>query len=84
MQPGEKVRVSKGQSHGGSILTYDTAVKSGNTVPEYTATNQKNNASKEKTTFDGNGTRFIDFRDQYADPEINDKYLKFPQIGVFT
>ena len=39
---------------------------------------------KDYTRFDGGGTRFFDYRDSYRDPEDGDKYLKFPQIGVFT
>ena len=80
----QRIRVSRGTSYGGSILVYDPLVKPGNTVPDYTVTIQTNAASAEKTTFDGNGTRFIEFRDIYAKPEVNDKYLKFPKIGVFT
>ena len=82
--PNDTVRVSKGQSYGGSVLTYSSTIAKGNTVPEYIATATQNKPSFEKTTFDGNGTKFLQFRDEYAPPEINDKYLKFPKIGVFT
>jgi hypothetical protein len=36
------------------------------------------------TIFDGNGTRFFDYRDEYTIPESNDKYIKFTKTGVFT
>jgi hypothetical protein len=36
------------------------------------------------TTFDGNGTRFFDNRDEYTLPESGDKYIKFTKLGVFT
>ena len=38
----------------------------------------------QETTFDQRGTRFFSYRDQYAGPEINDKYIKFPRIGEFV
>lgn len=37
----------------------------------------------EQTTFDENGTRFFQYKDEYAEPDVDDKYMKFPQIGVF-
>ena len=35
------------------------------------------------TTFDHDTTRFVSNRDQYAGPEKDAKYIKFPKIGVF-
>lgn len=35
------------------------------------------------TTFDGNLTRITEGLDNYADPETDDKYLKFPKFRVF-
>lgn len=34
------------------------------------------------TTFDEGGTRFFVYNDVYQGPDENDKYLKFPMIGV--
>lgn len=81
---GERVRVNKGNSLGGTILVYDPATKPGQSVPSYTTLISQNNPSITRTTFDGNGTKIIGYRDIYTTPESGDKYLKFPQIGVFN
>ena len=35
------------------------------------------------TTFDGGGTNFFRFTDNYASQDDGDKYVKFPQVGPF-
>ena len=35
------------------------------------------------TTFDGNGTRFFASVDTFIELDAGDKYIKFPQVGVF-
>jgi len=35
------------------------------------------------TTFDGDGTNFFRFTDNYASQDDGDKYVKFPQVGPF-
>lgn len=35
------------------------------------------------TTFDGNGTRFFADTDKFVYQDDEDKYIKFPQVGVF-
>jgi hypothetical protein len=77
----DKVQVNLGQSFSSGIIFYDVILKSTKSVPEYTSI--VGSAGRRNTYFDGHGTKFIDKRDTYADPEINDKYLKFPQTGVF-
>jgi hypothetical protein len=62
----------------------DPVVKAGETVPGWTVATKAADLTGTRTTFDGNGTKFISYRDSYADPEIGDKYLKFPQRGVFV
>ena len=37
----------------------------------------------EKTSFDGNGTRFFGSVDKFVYQDEDDKYIKFPQVGVF-
>lgn len=37
----------------------------------------------QETVFDTNSTAFFNERYKYSEPEIGDKYLKFPQIGVY-
>jgi hypothetical protein len=54
------------------------------TVPTYTLANVDTVQLKSPTTFDGESTRFVNNVDQYTTPFTNDKYLKFPRIGVFS
>ena len=79
-----ELRVNNGASYSGSVLIYDPVIPNGFSVPAYRAVTRNNNDSINRTTFDGNGTKFLNYRDVYTNPEIGDKYLKFPQIGVFT
>ena len=86
---GTKIKVAKGKSHGFSYLTYDALVDAGNTVPHYaywegSIEADSSSETRNYTRFDGGGTRFFNHRDQYtSEPESGDKYLKFPQTGVF-
>ena len=80
----QQVRVGNGVTYSSSILVYDPLVGPNNSVPTYTNLTLNNRTSTQRTTFDGNGTKFINYRDIYAAPESGDKYLKFPQIGVFN
>jgi hypothetical protein len=84
IQVGQRVRVNRGLSLGGTIQVYDPDTKVGQSVPSYTVLVSQNNASATRTTFDGNGTKIVDYRDIYTSPESGDKYLKYPQIGVFN
>jgi len=81
---GQRVRVGNGKSFGSSIVVYDPLVKTGFSVPAYSSLVVASNTSTQRTIFDGNGTKFINYRDIYSGPETGDKYLKFPQIGVFN
>jgi hypothetical protein len=85
IQLGQKIKVLDGRTYGYTFLTYDPVLQIGQNVPAYSRWNA-NDSTKTSvyTTFDGNGTRFFDHRDNYAEPETGDKYIKFPQIGVFT
>jgi hypothetical protein len=84
IEAGQQIRVGNGLTYGSSVVVYDPLVKSGFSVPAYTNLTLNNNTSTQRTIFDGNGTKFINYRDIYAAPESGDKYLKFPQIGVFN
>jgi hypothetical protein len=57
-------------------------VKSGLTLPNYSIIPQEIRVIS--TIFDGGGTRFASYRDQYIVPEQGDKYIKFTKTGVFT
>lgn len=84
VQVGQKVKVLEGNSYGFTFLTYDPILKQDASVPSYSVWSDVVKTTADATTFDGNGTRFFDYRDTYTEPEIGDKYIKFPQIGVFT
>lgn len=78
----DAVYVRKGFKYGQTNIFYDNVVKQGNNIPNYSIVNQTVNVTA--TTFDGNGTRFYDYRDTYNVPEQGDKYIKYKQTGVFT
>ena len=78
----DKLYVRNGFTYGGTNIYYDPIVKAGNTVANYSIIPQQLRTTY--TTFDGNGTRFFDNRDEYTLPESGDKYIKFTKLGVFT
>ena len=78
----EKLYVRNGFTYGGTNIFYDPEEKANNTIPNYSIIQQE--IRTQYTTFDGNGTRFYDNRDEYVLPEIGDKYIKFTKTGVFT
>ncbi len=84
IQPGQKIKVLNGKSNGFTFMIYDAILDETQTAPAYRRWQDRVRDSDLTTIFDGNGTRFFDKRDTYSDPGINDKYIKFPQIGVFT
>jgi hypothetical protein len=80
---GEKIKVLNGVTNGFTFMVYDTNISGSQTVPTYRRWKTDVETSGGYTVFDRNGTRFFDNRDNYQGPETDDKYLKFPQIGVF-
>lgn len=81
--PGDQVQINLGTTVGQSLVFYDPTLKTGNSVPEYSAVTYQTGVVTTFTKFDNNGTRFIGNQDTYAAPEQNNKYLKFPKFGVF-
>jgi hypothetical protein len=77
----DSIYVRNGFTHGGVNVYYDPVVKTNNTVPNYSEIPQEIRTTS--TVFDGNGTLFYDFRDNYVVPEQGNKYLKFPRVNVF-
>jgi hypothetical protein len=73
--------VRNGFTHGGTNIYYDPIIKSGLTIPNYSVIPQQINIVA--TTFDGGGTKFLNYRDSYSVPEQGDKYIKFAKTGVF-
>lgn len=84
VQTGEKVKILDGRTYGFSFLVYNPVLEPGQTVPAYSLWTSAAANSANYTVFDKNGTRFFDSRDSYSEPSTGDKYIKFPQIGVFT
>lgn len=81
--PGEQVQINNGFSRGQSIVFYDPTLHANRSVPEYISVTYQTGIVQKFTKFDNNGTKFFSRRDTYSVPESNNKYLKFPKIGVF-
>ncbi len=84
IETGQKIKVLDGRTYGFSFLVYNPVLDPGQTVPSYSRWTSATTDTGNYTIFDGNGTRFFDKRDTYTEPGVGDKYIKFPQIGVFT
>lgn len=80
----QRVRVFNGQTYSGAILYYNNTLTPGQTVPFYQVYKYTPDLERKRTTFNGDTTRFFSLRDQYYAPESQDKYVKFPQYGVFS
>jgi len=78
----QKLYVRNGFTYGGTNIYYDPIVKPNRVIPNYSIIPQQ--IRTQYTTFDGNGTRFFDNRDEYVLPGTGDKYIKFTKTGVFT
>lgn len=78
-----RVQIINGKSHASSIMYYNPILATGHTVPAYSVYQLSLNAVKIPTTFNAGTTKFFNNRDQYYTPDTQDKYLKFPQHGVF-
>jgi hypothetical protein len=81
----DRVQVLHGKSLAGAILYYNKnyTANSGYSVPFYSVYTITYGSVKPATTFNAGTTRFFSNRDQYYTPGSDDKYLKFPQYGVF-
>lgn len=77
-----KLYVRNGYTYGGTNIYFDPVVKSGNIIPNYSIIPEEIQIIS--TQFDGNGTRFYNYRDSYTLPESGDKYIKFAKLGVFN
>ncbi len=76
------VYVRNGYTHGGVNIYYDPIVKTNNLVPNWSKIPQQIRTTG--TTFDGDGTKFYDYRDNYIIPEQGDQSVRFPRINVFN
>jgi hypothetical protein len=77
----DNVQINKGSSYAGSTVTYSAVIQAGNSVPAYIRVSNMLSAPAAVTRFDAYGTRFINNRTTYQDPESNDTWLKFPETG---
>ena len=81
IESGDYVQINKGVKHSQSIVYYNPTLSFGQSVPSYTEIQTLLSWANETTSFDGYGTRFINNRISYENPEIGDTWLKFPATG---
>lgn len=79
----QRVQIVNGRSYAGAILYYDPILSVGQTVPEYHQFDASKIIVGRPTTFNNGSTKFTSNRDRYYAPGSQDKYLSFPQHGVF-
>lgn len=79
----DRVRVLFGKTLSSAILVYSLDLQPGQTVPYYEIF-ANNPTIRIRTTFNNDTTKFFTYRDEYYEPGTQDKYVKFPQYGVFT
>lgn len=91
-QAGDIVNVKKGATYAGRTLNFEAYPIHGASPRWWTFNqqlivdpniNDKLVKPHKETTFDSRGTRFFNYRDQYADIDSTAKYIKFPKNGVF-
>ena len=73
--------VRSGRSRGGVNIYYDPVIEEGALVPSWSKITQQ--IKKSGTTFDGDGTKFYDFRDSYVTPGEGESAVRFPRLNVF-
>lgn len=77
----DTVYVRNGYTHGGVNIYYDPLIKADKTVPNWSKIPQE--IKTRGTTFDGDGTKFYDYRDNYIIPGQGEQALRFPHLNVF-
>lgn len=75
------VYVRNGRSRGGVNIYYDPVIEEGTLVPSWSKITQQIRTSG--TIFDGDGTKFYDFRDTYLSPGQGESAVRFPRLNVF-
>jgi hypothetical protein len=81
----DRVQVISGKTFASAIIYYNNNYPSnaGFSVPFYSVYRIGYTSVTKPTTFNNGTTKFFSQRDQYYTPGSEDKYLKFPQYGVF-
>ena len=77
----DAIYVRNGYTNGGVNIYYDPFVKEGKTVPSWSKIPQQIRTTA--TTFDGDGTKFYDYRSSYVIPGQGENALRFPRLNVF-
>jgi hypothetical protein len=73
--------VRNGYTYGGINIYYDPNLKEGKLYPNFSKLGQQIKTTG--TIFDGNGSRFFDYRDSYITPGEGDTGIVFPHLNVF-
>jgi hypothetical protein len=73
--------VRNGFTHGGVNLYYDPVVKEDKLVPSFSEIPQEIRTTG--TVFDGDGTKFYDYRVNYVIPGQGEQAVRFPRLNVF-
>lgn len=81
IMPSDRVQINYGKTRSETIVFYNPSLQPGQSVPAYTSTQTILSTTDKNTRFDGYGTRFINNRITYEDPESGDVWLKFPSNG---
>lgn len=84
VQLNQRIRILGGKTYTSAIVFYSLNLAPGQSVPYYQVYRYEKYTKATPTTFNGGGTRFFSYRDTYYAPGTQDKYLKFPQYGVFN
>ena len=77
----DTVYVRNGFTHGGVNLYYDPVIKEDKLVPSFSEIPQKIKTTG--TIFDGDGTKFYDYRSNYIIPGQGEQAVRFPHLNVF-
>lgn len=82
IQVNDRVKILFGKNYASAVVFYSIDLGPGQTVPFYRVF-ASNPVFRERTTFNNDTTKFFTYRDRYYEPGTQDKYIKFPQYGVF-
>jgi hypothetical protein len=77
----DSVYVRNGFTHGGVNIYYDPYIKEDKLVPSFSEIPQEIKTTG--TIFDGDGTKFYDYRVNYVIPGQGEQAVRFPRLNVF-
>jgi hypothetical protein len=78
----DQVQINFGEMNSETITFYNPALIYPHSVPSYYTMQTILASSTNNTKFDGYGTRFINNRVSFEDPEVGDSWLIFPNTGA--